>query len=674
MPFKPEEQDRAYGFLSTQLTDFKLHADGRFAVDATEFGKLSGVRLDDIAETTGVLNIDQNGYFLSGKTDTNLGPVGGSDRQVAVWLPFEGFQSAYLRTSGLLRVASIFSIQGEAKLSPRGFGIDGKLSETKLDIAVNAQIGQGQNGWFVQGGMSVPPQFQTDFENAIQSAAAAAAQDAAQKYNAYEKATKDYEFELSLRGARTLIPPMCDAAVREIDSGIDTAFQKWPKVLGIEVPGKSQALISARNQAEPFKQRMRALKAVVLLPDGDAARAALKAALQNVLAHPRLVIKVTVLGAIYDGEVLSASQKDLLRKAITAVDALPDAGDRKIAAERIWKAASQQNALQAAADAIRRGASAVPRVTGIGFNQPLSASPFQVFVDIAAGTKTTRVTVPFDPAHPEALGTVVGVTFSSALSSQTPGAPPPSNGGDRPTILPRGVVNGAGFQATISPGSWVTIYGRNLAANSRTLQPGEIRNGSLPTQLDGVTVTIDGEPASIYFISPTQINVVAPADANSGLVPVVVTNEKGATAPALVDLEPIAPAFFESQRPGGRAFAIATHTNFHLAGDPAVIGDSQATPAKPGEAIILWGTGFGPTNPPTPAGTLASRAATLLTVPEITIGGIAADYVGGAVTPGFAGLYQIAVRVPDVADGNQLVAVSVSGESSPGNIYLSVRH
>ena len=673
MPFKPEDRERAYGYLSTQLTDFKLHTDGRFAVDATEFGKLTGVPLDDILESNGTMNIDQNGYFLSAETSGSLGPLGASDRQTAVWIPFEGFGSAYLKTSGYLRVASVFSLQGEANLSGTGFAIDGKLANTKLDISMGAQIGRSQSGTlFIQGTMSAPPQFQSGINQAILTAAATARKSVEQQYDAYQQATQNYEFELSLRGTRTIIPPLCDAVISSIDSGINTAFTHWPSVLGIDLPGKADAKSDALSQAAPYKQRLTTLKAAVQAADSDATRAALKAALQDVLNHSGLVIKVAVLGTIVDRQILSDSQASTLQKAVAAVDALPDASAKKVQAEQIWNAAPKQDVLQATADAIQSGTGAVPKITGIGFNQPLYASPFQVFVDVTSGTKTTRVTVPYQPDNPDALGNAVGVAFASALSTQPLAAPPAGAGGALPVILPDGVVNAAGYQASIAPGSWVAIYGQNLAADTRTWRADEIHNGVLPTQLDGVSVTIDGKAAAIYFISRTQISALVPAGASPGLVQVWVTNSAGSSVPSFVEIGQTAPSLFEWRGTSGKAFAVATYTDFRHTGDPAVLQDPGATPAKPGDVIILWGTGFGPTDPPTPDG-LATQPAKLVNVPAVTIGGVAAEYVGGAVTPGFAGLDEIAVRVPAVPDGEQEVVVTTGGAASPANVYLSVQ-
>jgi hypothetical protein len=107
------------------------------------------------------------------------------------------------------------------------------------------------------------------------------------------------------------------------------------------------------------------------------------------------------------------------------------------------------------------------------------------------------------------------------------------------------VLNGASLQPGIAAGSWVTIQGTNLANSTRGWIPAEIVSGTLPQWLDGVGVTIDGLPAFVEYISPTQINVQAPSDSNTGAVSVVVTNNGSASTPASAQLQKTAPAIFE---------------------------------------------------------------------------------------------------------------------------------
>src|SRR5690606_5240712 len=92
-----------------------------------------------------------------------------------------------------------------------------------------------------------------------------------------------------------------------------------------------------------------------------------------------------------------------------------------------------------------------------------------------------------------------------------------------------------------------------------------------------------------------------------------------------------------------------------------------ANPARPGEVILLYSTGLGQVAPPLASGALAPVEPPSHTNPaRVTIGGIEADVISSIAAPGFAGLYEAAVVVPDgVASGNAPVVLSVGGASSP---------
>ena len=237
-----------------------------------------------------------------------------------------------------------------------------------------------------------------------------------------------------------------------------------------------------------------------------------------------------------------------------------------------------------------------------------------------------------------------------------------------PTIS--GVVNGASFTPGISAGSWVTIQGTNLATATRTWRADEIVNGVLPTSLDGVSVKINGKDASVYFISPTQINVQAPSDTAQGNVQVTVTNAAGTSAAATAQLQSFSPAFFLWD---GK-YAVATRPDFSWVGKPGLFPGTTTTPAKPGDVIVLWGTGFGSTNPEMPAGKAVDRTAVLANNPTVRVGGAGADFLGGALTPGAAGLYQIVVKIPDSApDGDIPVVADFGSFRSPDNVFITVQ-
>ena len=73
-----------------------------------------------------------------------------------------------------------------------------------------------------------------------------------------------------------------------------------------------------------------------------------------------------------------------------------------------------------------------------------------------------------------------------------------------------GVVNGASFLPGTAASTWITIQGTNLSQTTRTWKSSDFVTNNLPTVLDGVSATSNGIAAYVYYISPTQLNVLAP--------------------------------------------------------------------------------------------------------------------------------------------------------------------
>ena len=245
-----------------------------------------------------------------------------------------------------------------------------------------------------------------------------------------------------------------------------------------------------------------------------------------------------------------------------------------------------------------------------------------------------------------------------------------SSGNPPPSIASSGIVNGASFQPGIVANSWATILGTNLAAVTDTWA-NSIVNGKLPTLLDGVTVSIGGKLAYLNYISATQINLVVP-DVPAGPTAVTVTTPSGTSSTFTVTASPIGPAFFTW--PNHQV--VATRQDFSWAVRDGTFPGTSTVAAKPGDVIILWGTGFGPTSPAAPGGVQvpADRTYSTSALPAITINNVPATMYGAALAPGFAGLYQVAIQVPaSLADGDWPIVATMGGASSPGATVLSVR-
>jgi uncharacterized protein (TIGR03437 family) len=297
----------------------------------------------------------------------------------------------------------------------------------------------------------------------------------------------------------------------------------------------------------------------------------------------------------------------------------------------------------------------------------------------ADGSKLTYSTYYGGSQDDGALAVALDSQGNAILAGQTwsgdfpvPGAPPlPFSYGNAfvvklatapPAIT--AVLNGASFLPGIEAGSWAMIKGVNLATTTRVWQNSDFVNGTLPTSLDSVSVTIDGKPAFVYYISPTQINVQAPSDSAVGPVNVVVTNNGTASAPAPAQLQAAAPAFFLYP---GTSYAIASRLPGY-----AEVGTPSA-PAQPGDTLVVWGTGFGATTPPVAAGTVVSGAPAAVTAPTLTIGGATVPVISAILTTGSAGLYQITIQLPaTVPTGAVAVQASVGGVSTPAGVTIFI--
>ena len=105
-----------------------------------------------------------------------------------------------------------------------------------------------------------------------------------------------------------------------------------------------------------------------------------------------------------------------------------------------------------------------------------------------------------------------------------------------PSFTPAGIVNSASFEPGMSPGSFFTIFGENLAPAIQTWE-GSIQGTSLPSRLGGVSVTVGGRPAYLVYVSPRQLNVLLPTDGATGPAEVQVTTPQG-SASAAVEVQP----------------------------------------------------------------------------------------------------------------------------------------
>ena len=230
-------------------------------------------------------------------------------------------------------------------------------------------------------------------------------------------------------------------------------------------------------------------------------------------------------------------------------------------------------------------------------------------------------------------------------------------------------------KAGFSSNTYLEIYGTNLAQTTRLWAGSDFNGSNAPTTVEGVSVTVNGKPAYIYYVSPTQININTPDDTTIGPVPIQVKNALGSSGVGMVNRYKVSPAlqavpqFFID----GKQYVVALTPDFQtFIGRPNMLAGVAFAPAKPGSTISLYALGCGPTNPPSQAGFVAAQGAPLALAYDLRIAGVSATVTYAGIVAGSIGLYQLNVVVPNVAAGDQPIELTVDGVSTGQNLVITI--
>ena len=249
-----------------------------------------------------------------------------------------------------------------------------------------------------------------------------------------------------------------------------------------------------------------------------------------------------------------------------------------------------------------------------------------------------------------------------------------------PTPTITGAVSASDFGAVSSsaPGSWIEIYGANLAPDNRPWSMTDFNGSTAPTLLDGVSVGIGGQCAFLDYISPTQVNAQLPSNIAIGnTLQLTVSNGNSTSAPYPFTVNAVQPGLFApaSFKVGGNQYVVALLPDLTYVLPAGSIAGVQSRPAKPGETIVIYGIGFGPGDPDFPGGQIATDI-TSLTVPlQIMFGQTPAQIPYYGFAPNYVGLYQINVMVPELPDSDLVpLTFNLGGAAGTQILYTAVRH
>ena len=244
--------------------------------------------------------------------------------------------------------------------------------------------------------------------------------------------------------------------------------------------------------------------------------------------------------------------------------------------------------------------------------------------------------------------------------------------GKKPAIISgKGVANAATNLAdSIAANTYITIYGSDLANTTRLWGGADFgaSGTSLPTSLSGTSVTVNGKPAFVEYVSPTQVNAITPSDGSLGSgINVVVSRNGQASDASSVTMTALSPGFFTFD---GKYIAAADTSTGNFIGKTGLFASAPTltTPAKPGQLVTLYGTGFGPTSPSIAQGIVTDQLYNLSPTPVISIGGAPATIGYAGLAPGFAQVYQFNVTIPATApDGDLQIFSQQQGATSPNS-------
>jgi uncharacterized protein (TIGR03437 family) len=250
-----------------------------------------------------------------------------------------------------------------------------------------------------------------------------------------------------------------------------------------------------------------------------------------------------------------------------------------------------------------------------------------------------------------------------------------------PSVNTGGILSASAFGAftTIAPGSWIEIYGNDLSFSNRSWATADFTGGGLiaPTSLDGVTVTIGGQPAYIDYISGSQIDAQVPYSVAPGQQQLAVKTAAGAALiTTTVTVNALQPGMFApaSLKVGGTQYVGALFSDgVTYALPPGAVSGFASRRANPGDIVTLYGVGFGPVTPNIPAGQVVQQTNSLPSF-QISIGGATATVMYAGLAPNAIGLYQFNVVIPNVtASDTALVTFSIGGVSGTQNLHIAVQ-
>jgi uncharacterized protein (TIGR03437 family) len=299
-------------------------------------------------------------------------------------------------------------------------------------------------------------------------------------------------------------------------------------------------------------------------------------------------------------------------------------------------------------------------------------------------TPTGEGAIVYDPTHDQSIlfgGSILleNVPNSTAtITDITNNVWSWTLGSGMPAITTVQTAGAFGAFPTLGSGSWIEIYGSNLATTpARQWTSADFNGNTAPTILDNVQVKIAGQNAFIDYVSAGQVNAQLPLGLVAGNYQIVVSNALGNSAAMNVSMAPTKPGLLAppSFKIGNTQYIVGVLPDGTYVLPPGAIVGLTTRQAKPGETVTFYGVGFAAVTPAINAGQIATQLNQLTSPVQVLFAQTPAQISYQGLAPGSVGLYQFDVMVPAISDSDTVpLTISQGGVNVPQKLYTAVHH
>ncbi len=313
------------------------------------------------------------------------------------------------------------------------------------------------------------------------------------------------------------------------------------------------------------------------------------------------------------------------------------------------------------------------------------SNPVEFITHTRSSTSTTFTFDWTPPQNASAGAAIIYVALNEITGAGTSGSrvhlkslrlqPGAGGGGVRPVISQGGVIQVSNFGGgpRVSSGSYLEIFGRDLALTTRSWGGGDFDQGTAPTNLDNVQVTVGGRAAFVNFVSPGQVNIVVPDGLNDGPTDVVVRTPGGDSDPIPVTIARRTPGILAppSFRVNNVQYVVAQFADGAFAGRENLISGVNFRTPRPGDRLVIYGVGFGPTTPAVAAGRVVTTNTDLGSILQVNLANAPVTTEFRGLAPNFVGLYQFNIVVPNVPAGDHPLTFTIDGQTTQSGVFLT---